>query len=390
MIRRTKWFNRGRHNSAAHGRATDRRRGRALAFEHCESRIALSTNAALGEQASDGANYAEGGLISFDVAAYGANIGHSANLDFDAGQDFVLTGPSVLNVGGAGNLANARATFANGSSDTMWLRDNVKLIESPLDKLQHPEGGHISLTPYPEVDAARLAGLSTDVAAGQVARRTSAAPALHPGVRPQEAVESDSLRGRAVVFDVAKYAPAANDLGDALVAQQHGTSLREPSFDLVSRRQEVLETASFREQERVKRDNPQQPDKYADVGGNRRSTIGDDAFDMTNVRSADRLAQAPTTRERSRQSFDAGGANRREMALAAREAALAEWSGIDATPKSEPDTTASASRSRRVLALAVVLTLGAAPLGRVLRRRAPEMTAEQRPPRRRTRRWRLF
>jgi hypothetical protein len=70
------------------------------------------------------------------------------------------------------------------------------------------------------------------------------------------------------------------------------------------------------------------------------------------------------------------------------DAALAGWGTERSVPQADPDATTSWTRSRRVLALAAVLTLSTAPLGKALRRRV-EPDATQRPPKRRAWRWRF-
>jgi hypothetical protein len=181
------------------------------------------------------------------------------------------------------------------------------------------------------------------------------------------------------VFEVAKHSTAHDDPTDVLAVQHQEKDLTKTGFEFVSRRQETFERVVDRKQGLEEGD-----------GSRHRHANYERDFFIADARNADQRPETPASHEQSGSAAGAEGSHERDVALAAREAALAEWSVDYAAPKSEPESSPSASRNRRALALAVVLTLGTAPLGRVLRRRAPEMTAEQRPPRRRARYWKLF
>ena len=402
MIRRTKWFKRFRRKGLARVGRTERRSGRALAFEHCEPRVVLSTNAAVGEFTLTGGMVGEGGLISLD-AGPGSVLSNdsviSAEMWTGATRDSNgIAAPALQYHHDSVDHFTWHTTVAGAVDGTTlklhanaWFGSNVRLIESPLENLQHPEGGQIALG-HSGVDAARLAAKSSDVAADKLARRPEAAAALKQGVGSQAATRVEGLRGRAVIFEVANATNRENVAG-TLTGLARRVALHETSADLaLLDAAHVGKVAATQQDGRGDKGFAQRPASATSVRSDRNQ---EDAALFAAL-----AARTPTLSAQPRRDVSAGdgltpdepgasAADGREIALAAREAALQGWAANSSAPISDPDSAALVTRGRKVLALAVVLTLGSTPLGKMLRRRGDNVPAEQRPRRRAARLWGL-
>jgi hypothetical protein len=365
-------------------RPSVRRLGRALAFEQFESRVVLSTNAAFGEASPSDAAWKEGGLISLDADS----------AVFVSGDFTILPGRMLDSFGAESNLGvgeihqsylgSAPATASLGGGQTNWVRANIEIIESPVEKLQHPEGGHIALNHLPGADAARLVATAADFEADRLVRRPS--PALQPGVDAVKTGETDGLRGRAVVFEVAQAASRVNNSSEKLTELTEGASFRAPL--------EAMPVADIR------------PAAFAEHGEGREGKSAaqvetrsepapwvagySDAFYIKAAARSDQTFDDAFAAKALLKDGGASSVTQGEAALAARDSALEAWDMDSAAPLVEADSPMLTTRNRRMLALAAVLTLGAAPLGKLIRSRVSDAGAEQRPPRRGSLPCRLF
>jgi hypothetical protein len=378
MSRRRKWFARLSLKRAA-GRSAARRNGRALSFEQYEPRIALSTNAALNDWAVTTGAGAEGGFIATDFATFLNSHLVAASGASTMDGDVALAFSSELRV---------HENLRFDSFDEVMSRwRHIRQIE-PHVGLQHPEGGQIALIDPP---AAGMSGLTVPTmdADAQVARRPLQPPTVDGNLGPRQTHEIDGLRSRAVVFEVADFGPRARSTADELELANPSLAARELTTAKLSTgvADNETPTTSGRAPHLTSQSMPQRPSA---AQAHRSQSAG--AVHPSTVQAArwhifSRLLDSSGGKMTLLASAGERSANPRGDDLAARDAALAELGQADPAPLGDAAT--PEGRSRKLLALALVLTLGSAPLGKFLRRRAPDKSTEQRPPRRRLRFLRL-
>lgn len=380
MSRRTKWFQRFGRKVSKPRRTFVPRAGRALAFEQCEPRIALSTNDSGGGLAYAINAVGEGGLISFDsspISQFDDYLSTPVGRG-ETGSLVVIRGEWLINVQAQAADGHDRDTLNYGGA--FHDESKVRLIDSPLAGLNHPEGGQIAITERPGAGWAELAASPTELASLRASRPPVVSQELTTGVETSATREVDGLRGRAMMLEVAHATPSAirrTDNGTpaeswrtAAVGELHGVRL---SAEFASADQIAASSHAYAEVHASS-----QPSSH------RGGIDASEHYSVPVVASSTGAIQAAAASVLSAmETHETSGESQRAIALAARDAALDQWRPDDVAPMSDAESSAAPLlvRSRRVLAVALVLSASAGSFGKLFRRRKPENAWELRPSR---------
>lgn len=377
MSRRTTWFTRFTRQRSTERRQPTQRSGRTLGFEQCEPRIALSANAAGGGLSpTTGAVVSEGGLIEFGaypIAQFSSDFNAPMNLGSVRatleGSELVLTGAGMF-------AADADVDRVINVGGLYFHATNVKVIAAPAAGVQHPEGGQIVIIDRPGAEMAALASTEREVAQSRVSQQLVRPSAAETGNGSAAVPEVDGLRGRAIVFEVAHAKPtdrsrgdhAIEDFGSRLAAEEAGDAFAPVQ---VARRQG---SKAITDSERGERVSSTQVASVSKAG---------DKHDENLAHASSRPAiQVPAVGQAEPSLSDSEAivvADGDRAPLEVRDMALEQWPHEDAAPLTDSESSPGAAlvRSRKVLALAVVLAAGAGPVSKLFRRRAPQATPRQ-------------
>ena len=248
---------------------------------------------------------------------------------------------------------------------------NVRLI-APLVPPQHPEGGQIALINLPSAALAGLTAVSSHATA-KVDREP--APAAEAHVGPRVVNEAAGLRSRAIAFEVA----------DAKPADVQASTIERPSAPLSPQmaaiNDDLPDAPTFQNRHARSESRPEaaaRQQRTHDVASGQLVETERAATPTITKHSTIKLID--NSEHPANTTHDSARSN---AALAATDVAMAELGREEAAPIGDSASTSPDGRGRRVLAMALVLTAGLAPLGRVLRHGMPHKLIEQRPPRRR-------
>jgi hypothetical protein len=396
MGRLTAWIASRRQSRRSARAQQDKSAGtaaRPLGFERYEERIALSTNAALNFDFAENfyattVDVSEGGWIEYRASVAGPSF-------FNWSDSFT----HVLVTSGSGHIA--RLGFASlddsTSVDLLWSEpttrgfdyslagdaDSPELLATDSKVVPIPppssapsgnEGGQISMTPF--MGPATL-GLPSS---GDSLYASKDRPALRPeSVEATTDVPSstpaDSLRGRAVVYEVAHADSRLNGDGHRLdeslaKLEQNETGDAAHPFDLASRHHTSTIADSRAPASQVKL-------PAEDHGNALHQVYRDDASAMLMAETAVRSKETAEA-----EVADAAPAAAHETA--AQDAAFEQWQN-ELTPALEGREVAAATvdtQQRRVLG-AALFVLGAIPVTKAMRRHAQQDSVAHRPRERR-------
>jgi hypothetical protein len=357
-------------------RAGAQQSGRTLRFECCEARIALSANT-LGVWTLTTSAELEGGFITADTNFLSDHVSSAFPQGANTGGD------NVTPLGGGQrtdelhvNAGDVEATHGRVFDDFSTTEDNVRLI-APSVGPQHPEGGQIALINLP---TGVMTGMATPSPNATAKLDREPTPAADDNVGPRVSNETGGLRSRAIAFEVAGVKPVGVPVS---VAERSDMSLQlsaqRIAFDgelSVAAAKSVHRQTRSAVPSNIEADARPQPTRHANVGPlveckpASPPTLAEHAISLAGANSA-HAAHAGLGRSDTNE------------AQAVRDAAWSEFGQDDAAPVSDSSTPSVEGRGRRVLALALVLTAGSAPLGKLVRRGTPHKTTEQRPPQRR-------
>ncbi len=402
MGRLTAWIasrRQSRRSARAHQHKSAGTAARPLGFERYEERIALSTNAAIEfapvEQFKIDAR--EGGWIHYSyadkltvlsAAPTGAtSTGLVPAVAFD-GLDFAIvnrswsflnsqTGPLVGDAGFSDDLDfGASFSFEGESPELLATDSRVVPIPPPSSGPGGNEGGQISLTPFMGPATLGLPSASDSLYASKdrPALRTESVEAATdvPSSTP-----ADSLRGRAVVYEVAHADSRLNgsrDRPDDSLAKLEQNNAWDASHALNQASQHKTSTVA---DGRAPTSHGKAP---ADDGGNASQQIHrDNAAAMLTANTAVHSKDAAEA-EVADDTSSAAAAN----ATAAQDAAFEQWQN-ELTPALDGRQIAAATadiQQRRVLG-AALFVLGAIPVTKAMRRHAQHDSSAHRPRERR-------
>jgi hypothetical protein len=381
MSRRTKWFGvwkrlKRARREAARGRRFDRW----LAFEQCEPRVVLSTNVGSGLVAATTLQPNEGGLIEFQTALSLDMV--SVNSDLLSSANAAAPGMNRGALLVTGDYQGTKSQeFTLSDFDGAWEPFNVRLIEPPSAAAEHAEGGRIALLDPRATGTPGVVGLTMGRSEASVAAQSLSSPVSKNNFETNRAIDSHNLRGRAMALEVAAGGDASSPteaLDDSIADLAMGKNLK-ISLDAEGSNRDATTTGG---------------DEAKPVAVTSRRAIASRqrAAEEQLRTDAGKLFSSPDTRHRQSGPTEAIVADdepRGDLQAPSRAAAHDAALGLLAAAQEDAEQAEKARagvpielRSRRVLAIALVLMLGSAPMSKSLRRRAADKSADQRPPRR--------
>jgi hypothetical protein len=402
-------------------------RGRTLGFEQCEPRIALSTTTA--SSLSDLSYRSdEGGWINSDAlfavhagkfvqvqglidsdspsgvaspgigwsfqGASALNSVLAASIRGDDGRNFAIdSGLSRWNVADSSPLTplilfDADAFGGWEISVNSWSPNagQVVRIPPPIAKAGDPEGGHISMAAF-----SGAAGLSlshaNDVTTLAKGRAVTKATAIEPALAPANPSPVETLRARAVVYEVAQTKAGGAERLDDDESDVAGLSTGETDPTLHLRTSLAAATDARSVEERIDR-SAFTPASYVSNDGVAASREGQRLaahlvfkaelapVEIAGQGDAGDLIATPTTIESQHGSSTVAS----DEASAARDAAFALFERqTEAAAEEKAALAATAgSRQRRILGTALVLAVSAGPAYKLWRRNVPLAEQPQR------------
>ena len=415
MGRLTAWIaSRRKSLRSSRAHAESRRASRSLRYERYEERIALSTNAVVGDadwaafwsnvsvdrnyllDANAAAQVAEGGWINLgdsqvqwhltngagfaaydsQVAGLRATSAFNGVSAFNGAADFDRPSPlyvsDFLDVSGLVIKMDSGADFSGAFGDTMTTESRIVPIAPPMSGRGGNEGGQIAMTPF--VGPAAL-GLPS---AGESHYATKNAHTLQPehldaASKVPTSTPDESLRGRAVVYEVAhvenRFGESA-DRADAARAydEQDGRSIESPISQQAATRSSTNgdgRVASAADKSRG--------EAVADQSARRSATAMKVIETQLSQKDA---ANVEIDRKTALNAASEAGV------AAAHDGAFEQWQS-EAEPVREAAAVTADNHQRRALG-AALLVLGAVPVTKALWRRGQQESAEEHPPQRRS------
>jgi hypothetical protein len=413
MTRRQPWFDHVSRRAGAR-RGAPALRSRALRFEQCESRLALSTTMAAAASNGD----VDGGAILLDVAqryslATPTTVQTASAFDRTSIGDFgtlnIVTSPGGNAPQVVNRLSLELSTITPQPTGGLWMSDSVTgrdadpfgafddydspanpslpglfdsdttVAESPIRPIAPPmveapaaDGGLIALDVFMRAERFRdLGATSTGAVAGS---RVGDAHDADERLTPTPA--ADTWRGRAVVFEVAYHQAAgggvddarsiAADAADELFAASEAALPVESTRSGRAGQTPHAEAASIAAENAADRQRPASESQLP--SGENPLSIDD------RISAAELLSALPKD--------DATADD--DAARAAHDDALAEWPGDDDSDGELAAAPTDAGTSHRtMIGAALALVAGTAPFSRRFRGLLAKSVMEQRPPRRR-------
>ncbi|WP_428305745.1 hypothetical protein [Lacipirellula sp.] len=393
---------------------------RQLRFERCESRIALSTNAGDLKTEFDGSEQlasTDGGLISlsFDFSTVAASENFAGTLNAEGFKDlrdqtFVLSSTGTVTVRAEAFISVVRARIEDGAlsdfSNNFFggtltslgeasvsnnkgfdvpglttdgdynltlqspelsspsINSDLSVIPTPTPSEQPShganEGGQIALTPFVAPTGLTL---SNGHGAESIARAKSRLEELSSGAeaRGEDAIRSEGLRGRAVVYEVADATSETLHLAEKSEVDAPASDRGEINFVSLK----ALSPASFNKREQLAAgddDAPVGPAVAQESAVAEEAVLPAEVVDFLEAielssLNGDDVAAAPALNGTSHSE----GADH--------DAAFAEWGADDSLTSADAHAASVEHRDRRMLGLGAAVAVTFVPLRKVWRRR---------------------